>query len=250
MIFATCALTYVKVSERVEAALQNLAAGLILAAVACELFPIMRDDQGGEYGGISTSDIGISIGFAIGLLTIYGMEYLTHVMEEMSTGSNKKGDEYQLLAETDDSPVTDSALTTSLIPSEFQDVFYDDPDNPHTPELVQDLANVQFEESHVEIASNAIMSSPQHKDHIREHLMELLESIKFMEERSFALTNHSLPIREVESIAESIDERIHSLQYKLDHCRRYVYDSCCSTHDLVQFLLFFIHFQTCPRIRN
>jgi hypothetical protein len=37
MIFATCTLTYLKVGKKVEAALQNLAAGLILGAVACEL---------------------------------------------------------------------------------------------------------------------------------------------------------------------------------------------------------------------
>jgi hypothetical protein len=222
MIFATCTLTYLKVGKKVEAALQNLAAGLILGAVACELLPIMRED--GErkiYGNFSVSDIGITIGFIVGLSTIYGMEYLTHLMENMSN-DNEQG-EYEKLAtdDHDDHGTTDKAsLKTSLIPNQHQDEFYDDPTNPHTPELVKDLENIQFEETHVEIASNAIMSNPEHKHHIQEHLTEILESIRFMEERSGALTNHSLSVREVESIAESIDERIHALQYKLDHCRR------------------------------
>ncbi len=41
-----------------------------------------------------------------------------------------------------------------------------------------------------------------------------------MQERAIALANQNLSVREAENIAESIDERIHALQYKLDHCRR------------------------------
>jgi hypothetical protein len=214
MIAAIYLLTNVEVSARVEAALQNFAAGLILAAVACELIPIMRDGD----GDTTASYAGITIGFIIGLATIYGIEHVIHILEEWDEGAGSVSSHSKATKpakpayqEVDIIEEVASPLVKTL-PKGFNEAEHE--------EIFKDLENVQYEEKNVELASQAIVSSPAHRRHIQEHLEELLESIKFMEERANALTNHKLSVRETESIAESIDERIHSLQYKLDHCRR------------------------------
>jgi hypothetical protein len=78
MIVATFVLQNIHVSEAIEAGLQNFAAGLIIAAVAAELFPIMIDSAE------TPSYIGITIGFLIGLCTIYGLEGLIDHIESSS----------------------------------------------------------------------------------------------------------------------------------------------------------------------
>ncbi len=208
MIAAIYLLTNVEVSPKFEAALQNFAAGLILAAVACELIPIMRDGN----GDITASYAGISIGFVIGLATIYGIEHIIHILEEWPNASASTHSKTSKPGYSSVDVITEveSPLVKSL-PKGLDEVEHD--------EITKDLEAVQYEEKHLELASQAI-NAPEHKKHIQEHLEELLESIKFMEERAVALTNQKLSVRETESIAESIDERIHALQYKLDHCRR------------------------------
>ena len=62
----------------VEAGFQNFAAGLILAAVAEELFPLMAQVP----GGVGAS--GEAIGFAAGLIIVYG----TEVFIEKCVGSD------------------------------------------------------------------------------------------------------------------------------------------------------------------
>jgi hypothetical protein len=78
MIVATFVLQNIHVSEAVEAGLQNFAAGLIIAAVAAELFPVMVDSAE------TPSYVGITIGFVIGLCTIYGLEGLIDHIESSS----------------------------------------------------------------------------------------------------------------------------------------------------------------------
>jgi hypothetical protein len=64
MIVATFVLQNIHVSEAIEAGLQNFAAGLIIAAVAAELFPIMIDSAE------TPSYIGITIGILLLLVVI------------------------------------------------------------------------------------------------------------------------------------------------------------------------------------
>jgi hypothetical protein len=52
------------------------------------------------------------------------------------------------------------------------------------------------------------------------HLEELLESVSSVEGSSYGLLTTELTTTEAEAAAEKIDEEIHKVQYKLDHCRR------------------------------
>ena len=116
----------------------------------------------------------------------------------------------------------------------------------------------EWDEEPVIKASLAI-AQPQHRSHIHSHIQEIIDSIDHMYAKCLTLIesssspsspsqsqNHSvnhkleslgippqnentyilkrkvlLP-KETEQLAEEIDEATHELQYKLDHCRRYV----------------------------
>ena len=71
MLLASFLLSQMDVEPYIEAVFQNFAAGLILAAVGVELFPLLK-----KYSTPEESIVGISIGFPAGLLIIYGIEYL------------------------------------------------------------------------------------------------------------------------------------------------------------------------------
>ncbi len=147
MIAAIFLLTNVEVGARVEAALQNFAAGLILAAVACELFPIMKDGN----GDINASYIGISIGFVIALATIYGIEYFVHKLEEWP---NENESTHSKSDKPGYSSVVPAESRKSLIKTAPKGL-----DEMEHGEVFKDLEAVQYEDQHLELASQAINSS-------------------------------------------------------------------------------------------
>lgn len=175
-----------------------------VSIVGCELFPVM----------INTSEkpsyIGISVGFTLGLSLIYGLEYFIHQIEE------NDGDVWQIFS------VSRHALPQSSHHASQEKRNLDDvgftPVNDEERELE---AQAQWEDEDVIEASKAL-SKPAHRGHIREHLLELIEALKNIDVHSKQLMNPTLSNQDCEHIAEIIDERIHALQYKLDHSRRYV----------------------------
>lgn len=75
MMLGSLLLTRIKISERLLAAFQNLSAGLVLAAVAAELFPLLGSSTAGAQIG------GLTVGFVCGLLVVFGVERLGEVLE-------------------------------------------------------------------------------------------------------------------------------------------------------------------------
>lgn len=209
MIMATFFLSNIEVSDKVEAALQNFAAGLILAAVASELFPVLLEKTDGP------SYIGITLGFLVALSLIYGLEALINFFE------NTPEDElyqFNIFGESDKSnKSTKNPILVKTLPKAYADLT--DEDEHALIEMGQSSNEFVWQEDQVERASVAI-NIPQHRRHLYDHLEELMDIIKSMEDKSTALLTQPLTIHESENIAESIDEQTHSLQYKLDHCRR------------------------------
>ena len=86
MLIASILLTNISVSKSVEATFQNFAAGLILAAVASELFPLMLTEN------VSPFDtwVGVSVGFVVGLVTLNGLEsFIEYMIDHSNVGMNK-----------------------------------------------------------------------------------------------------------------------------------------------------------------
>jgi len=198
MILAIIALSNIEVGAKIEASLQNFAAGLIIAAVAGELFPVMLDSSK------NPSYIGISVGFVIGLATIYGLEAIIGYLEGIDERTDETPNPMNTLVKTFPRGSDDEA---------------DSPDRGQY-ELTRFVdVEAGFEDEEVARASRAI-SAPEHRHHIMEHLHELMQAITEMETKSSMLTISDLTVRQTEDIAEHIDEQVHMLQYKLDHCRR------------------------------
>jgi len=73
----------VKVKPEIEAIFQNFAAGLIIAAVAAELFPLLSKSTVDNSNLPKSIQIGgVTIGFVVALCMIYGLEHFISVMKE------------------------------------------------------------------------------------------------------------------------------------------------------------------------
>lgn len=189
----------------------------IFQLVAAELFPVMVDSSE------KPSYIGISAGFALGLGLIYGMEHLVEYIEENDGRicTRKKEESVHSVAP---SPV-------KTYPRGYEQA--GTADDAELNELVKQVELGAWREEEVE-RSSKILSSPAHRTHIQDHLHELSELVKFIEEKVKDLFNPEISVRECEHIAEYMDEKVHTLQYKLDHTRRYVLSPVSVKHFLIE----------------
>jgi len=137
---------------------QNLSAGIILAAVASELFPLLGKAKG------ATASLGLAIGFAAGLATVFGVEHVAFRFEARA----KRNDEASGLKD----------------------------------EEATELLDVT------------------HKAHIKSHVDELAAAIALVDERATVLLSPATEAEQEEQLSEEIDEELHRVMYKLDHCRR------------------------------
>ena len=76
MLLTSFLLFKLEVSSEVEASFQNFSAGLILSAVAGELFPLLSE------GSQVESVVGEILGFGVGLAVVYGVELLMSKLGE------------------------------------------------------------------------------------------------------------------------------------------------------------------------
>ena len=86
MATASALMTQIEVSSETESMFQYFASGLIIAAVAQELFPLLSNKV-----TANESMVGISCGFAIGLVMVYGMEILMSSFDDDGAEETKDG---------------------------------------------------------------------------------------------------------------------------------------------------------------
>jgi len=255
MLSSELALTNIEVNKYVEATFQNFAAGLILAAVAAELFPLMITEVTPEQ-----TFIGVTVGFAVALGILNGLEviieYFSEEDEDKEIAAMKSENEKfkvtemrEMIVSKMSSSVKEGSgdrISAGGMNEDFVRVNVSEPDQHQHPKEVELSSAVSirsgnlaieeefqelykgeagtprdWEEDDVHKASLAI-ALPQHRSHLHEHVREVVDTIAQMEKHCMQLFDESVPKTraEVEQLAEEIDERTHSLQYKLDHCRR------------------------------
>jgi zinc transporter ZupT len=197
--------------------------------VALELFPLMT-----ETGSKSDMWIGVTVGFAIAFAALHGIESVIDFfsaeeedsfvevyeniptsgleLTDVETGKGKRlggDDQYQ---------------RTAVLSNDGEELL----DNPT-------VSAGQWEKDGVLSATRAI-NLPNHRKHILEHFHEVQDLIQKMENKSHALMNtETLALITAELLAEEIDESVHQLQYKLDHCRRLLQGSESGKDDKVDF---------------
>ena len=59
-----------------------------------------------------------------------------------------------------------------------------------------------------------------HKEHIKSHVDELAAAVALVDERASKLLSPAIEAADEETLSEEIDEELHKIMYKLDHCRR------------------------------
>lgn len=237
------------VNSMIEACLQNFAAGLIIAAVAMELFPIMKNTAMNNSPLECTC--GIILGFTFGLLLVHGVDDLVSFLldkkdqitngEGLDTSNSNSNGDYNKINDSDDieKNANDTKKRNDL--SGSFDIFEDDNDNTSVGSSVSsddndykisiEIAknrhkqnNDRWKEDAIE-ESSLLIGLPQHRKHIREHLVEIQQSILLMQKHSELLSRGGssqvkLNLQDMEQNAELIDEEVHKLQYKIDHTRR------------------------------
>ena len=215
MILVSLLLYQIHVSDLVEAAFQNFAAGLILAAVAAELFPLVAQANDTE------AFVGVSVGFAVGYLFLVGTEPLSEYLV-----NNYKNIVRKVKVMLSMSPDIDDDDVKSPVMSPLHDIAerkktrpksFDGQDLPESAELM--TSDIVWDDEGVSFASTAIEQTT-HKEHIKHHLLEISDEITLMQDKSIKMMDESISEKDSEVIAEEIDEAIHGLQYKVDHCRR------------------------------
>jgi len=235
MMISSAIMSNVEISPRTESILQYFCGGLIVAAVAAELFPLMLEN-------VSPSDsiIGVTVGFSAGLCLVYGIEWVMEKFEDSEEGREPK---------EEDSLTKQHNRYGSLSPSvEMVSVGEDKDNDAHSKtyraitsalpsgddETAKELDLYQsrvgtpepageWNEDDIKQAELAIRN-PQHRSHVLEHISEIVEKILDMNAKSNELLDNGgeISVKNQENLAENIDKGIHDLQYLLDHTRRLV----------------------------
>ena len=172
------------------------------------------------HGNKEDSPAGITIGFAVGLILIFGLEYFIGYLEDLPN-PNTTNVKHELIKNSKEEDVINVLHNERM--KTYPEGMNPDEDSTETGNTqVNNKPNgIQWEDDDVMKASIAI-TSPLHREHIRTHLLEIVESVNIMESQSSELLDKGLEMdtRKSEELAEKIDEEIHNLQYKIDHCRR------------------------------
>lgn len=295
MLIASFALMNLKVPPLVEACFQNFCSGLILAAVAMELFPLMSPSSTTTS---FDSVVGTTLGFILGTCTINGMHQLIdsfeneehehdgedveipkcevscrNYLKQRQIASENQKNEFGSMKSIDLSSKTKVESNTKPIMAGFTDYLpwssfkrasvpavemkksnqeneksricgevngktvcysllapYDISTTPDAEEMDVEKLDLDIDgcekdgyDSESILYAAIAIATPNHRAHIKEHFVEILNAIVVLENNAstlFLADRSPLEISQAEKLAEAIDEEIHMLQYRLDHTRR------------------------------
>lgn len=174
-----------------------------------------------ETGSTSDMWIGVTFGFAVAFAALHGIESVIDFFSaEEEEGLVEVYDPLPGLEMGD----TDAQYKRTAVLSQDGEELLDNPTS----------SVGQWEKDGVLSATRAI-NLPNHRKHIMEHFHEVQDLIQKMEKTSHQLMNSEMTLINAELLAEEIDESVHTLQYKLDHCRRLLQGSECGKDDKVDF---------------
>lgn len=156
--------------------------------------------------------VGVTIGFAIAFVALHGVEYcVDYFTAYQELDEVKVVGDVQMPEEVVENVLIPDTLRhhrTKVVAEDGEELL----DNPTVSIGEWDPADVEF-------AAEAI-NRKTHREHILEHFQEIRNMVNEMEKNSDLLIDREMTVIEAELLAEQVDESIHMLQYKLDHCRR------------------------------
>lgn len=187
----------------------------------------------------STSDlwVGVTVGFSIAFAALHGIE---SVIDFFSA----EEDDFVVESYANLPTVTGIEMIDPEAGGDRDEDFVGNDQYQRTAVLSQDgeellenptVSAGQWEKDGVLSATRAI-NLPNHRKHIVEHFQEVQELIQNMEKKSNELMmTQEITLITAELLAEEIDESVHQLQYKLDHCRRLLQGSESGKDDKIDF---------------
>lgn len=192
-----------------ESTAQNFCAGLILGAVAKELFPLL--------GSISDGSVflSVTIGFFFGLFFIHFLDFAVDFVEHFFSEKVNPN-----LTEDENS---EGGVQMVSSRSYHSIESRDNETTDHGSESGSD------HDAPILLLATQAIASPMHKEKIRNKVSEIFACITNMEQKSSILSINLTSKCEaaardpkIELVADQIDEDIHKMQYSLDHCRRLI----------------------------
>lgn len=195
-------------SKAVESFSQSLCAGLIMAAVAVELFPILMDNPTIE---LSCSVLlgSVFCGFAVAISFLYGVGCLADSFDTDNDNISVK-----ILDQANKERQTKLIEISPQHATNYQSLSGSD-----SPVSADDE---EWEEQDVVIATEAI-ATPSHRAKIRESAVDVSNSIRSIDVKMgqiFSMDGRPVLSTFREELTEDIDKEVHLLQYKIDHVRR------------------------------
>ena len=193
MFLASYAAISISCSKFTEASVQNLAAGLILGALAIEFFPKIKVEC--ETGNFKY----VSIGFFGGIAALWMIE---HLVEYFS----------------DDGQDDDASEQHSVGSAN---------EKTHLLEHPNVASNFQSED--VDFSTEALKDM-KHRDHLVGHVSEVDSDVKVIVEKCNLLiaahsNDHQGNSFNNERMFDDLDEGVHRLLYRVDHCTRLIQGS-------------------------
>ena len=195
---------------------------LLLILVASELFPLMTGT-----GSIQDMWIGVTVGFSIAFLALHGIDFLIEYLKV----DDKDTDHINAYRDIEMGEVVENVMIPAEMKYERTNVV-----TREGEELLDNPTSLigKWEKDGVLYATRAI-NLPNHRKHIVEHFNEVKDLVEGMGKRSSQLMDREMTLIEAELIAEQMDESVHQLQYKLDHCRRLLQGSESGKDDKIDF---------------
>jgi len=198
------------------------ATGLILGAVAKELFPQIETDSKHD------NMLGITIGFVIGLFFVNYLDYFVTTVENNLSCWGASNDTANLRRSSEDAAESELKfiMPTSNPKESYNSLdmdFEEKHGNYDTNSEISDGASEAGHDDPIILLASQAIAYPEHRQRIQKKIGELVDSISSMEQKSKYLHNYlnnSLPHGDAERFADEIDEEIHRFQYSLDNCRR------------------------------
>jgi zinc transporter ZupT len=178
-----------------------------------------------ETGSSGDMWIGVTLGFALAFLALHGVEALIDYysvyqeLDEVNVVGKPTEIADQEIQVVENVLIPDNLIhhRTSVVAEDGEELL----DNPTS-------SIGQWDPIPVSHATDAI-NHQTHREHILEHFKEIQSMVYEMEQNSNQLIDREMTVIEAELLAEQVDESIHKLQYKLDHCRRLLQGSESST---------------------
>ena len=212
MMFSSFVMMNQSVSELTEAMLQNFSAGMIISAVAAELFPQLKNEATSK--GLTL--LGVTVGFICACILLYGIE---SVIDSFNDDDNEAdGDERKKTSSKNSS----GKLTRSLLNSSQKNGYQSLSSRENTIDDIGDpesLGGGEWEDESVAVAVSSI-GNPAQRSKLESHLNSILSSIVIASKHSQSLGQADLTATMMNEVTGSIDKEIHNIQFILDQSRR------------------------------